>query len=275
MEEIFHNIESYLPAGYPRICLLDTDIREPELLICRIAEAVSQAYPKYFSGKEPYVFYRLKYTPPYEKFQELRNMILQIRQAAGFCSEYHGMLCIDPSEYRGHEEEEFFIAVLKYLYDNTVNSSVILVCCQYSEQEMAKLANICMKYFPVCKEQIHIFEEETICKYICSSYREKHMEIDEAAAALLAEVLQSPCLVDCRSLQLLDRLPYEIRNCRRGESEELSRNREDAGGRCIYSERKITAIDVKAFFSDPESSLCMMAGHPLIAERNWNHEYAF
>ncbi len=244
MEDIIRNIDHYLPAAHPQICILDMDITEPEILVRKIAEACAEKHPEYFNCDTSYVFYRLRYMPPYEKFEELRNLIVRISQATGLRSEYHGFICVDPSEYKGHEEEEYFTAVLKYLFDHGANCMVMLVCCQYTEQEMGILANTCMKTlktFSISKERIHLFDHENLCKLINASFRENKVPIDSSTAHLIAETLLSPELESYRSLQLIEALPREIQ----------------CGG-----------TDVETYFKNPDSPLCMMAGHPLVTRKN-------
>lgn len=248
-----NSTEAYLPVDYPRICLLDTDITEPEVLIRNIAASASQQCPERFQGEVPHVFFRLRYTPPYETFHELKNLILRIRKAAGLRSEYRGLICIDPSEYKDHENEEYFIAFLKYLYDNAGNSTVLLVCCQYSEQSLEKLYGVCMKYFSVDRKQIHIYKEESLVRRMKSVYKKHDICIDKKSLALLASILSRPELIPYRSLQLIERIPYEIKS-----------------GKSL-----ITFSDVEAYFQNAHSSICMLAGHPLIEEKGENLEYTF
>lgn len=251
MEDTIHNMYYFLPTSHSKICLLDMDITEPELLIRRIAEEDAKAYPECFHSEAPCVFYRLRYTPPYENFRELKNLIIQIRQATGIRSEYHGLICIDPSEYKGHEDEEYFAVVLKYLFDSTENSTAILVCCQYTEQEMARLASVCMKClkcFSVSKKQIHIFKEDLLYQLVKASFKEKKVPINSDSIQFIVDALQSPDLIAYRSLQLIDSIPYEIQR---------------------------SGLDILAYFSNPTSSLCLMAGHPLITERGIEHDYTF
>lgn len=260
MKELISNNRSYFPAGYPVLSLLETDILEPEILIRRIASEMAEEHPEYFSGNTPQVFFKLRYTPPYTTFPELRNLILQIRKAAGFRSEFRGVVAIDVSEYKGHEEEEYFTILLKYLYDNGANCRIMFICCQYSDQELAKLYNSCIKYFPVCKEQLHIFSEKNLKRLIDSAFHEQSVTMDPSGIELLTDSLRLPDLAPYRSLQLIERLPYELKR--------IGSNMKKP--RVFFNEK-----DVKEYLRDPCSSICMMTGHAMFPEKEAGNEYAF
>lgn len=261
MNALTNNITPFIPGNYSRLCLLDTDIIEPELLVRKIADAVSEEYPECFQGEASLVFFRLRYTPPYERFTELKRLILQIRQATGIRSRFRGIIFMDASEYRGHEEEEYFSILLKYLYDNTRDDSLVFVCSQYSEQEIDRLTNACMKYYPVHTEKLLLFEKERLLKLVESAGKRNHISFEKEALELIATALSSPELTTVRSLQLIERIPGEL---------SLLETIKNQGKKTSC---KITADTILNYFTDVSSSVCKMAGNALLQERRAGIEH--
>ena len=74
MEELIHHlsldIEGFIPMEDQRFCILDTDVAEAEELMRQVGAKALSCAPDAFRGDVPAVFFRLRYTPPYEPFQE-------------------------------------------------------------------------------------------------------------------------------------------------------------------------------------------------------------
>lgn len=261
MNALTNNLTPFIPDNYSKLCLLDTDIIEPELLVRKIADAVSEEYPECFQGEASLVFFRLRYTPPYEHFTELRRLILEIRQATGIRSRFRGMLCIDASEYKGHEDEEYFTILLKYLYDNAQDDAIVFVCSQYSEQEMEKLANHCMKYHPLHKEKLMLFEKERLSQLIESVAMRENVSFDAEALELLTTTLSAVSLKPSRSLQLIERVPRELCIHNPDKSHRKKKN------------QSISSKVILDYFSNASSPICIMAGRALLQERRIEIEH--
>lgn len=249
MFDLKFNPEAFLPNSHPQICILSTDIVETEILIRLLADKTSKRYPDAFKGEVPQVFYRMRYVPPYESFQEIRKLILQIRNATGIRSRFHGIIALDVSEYKGHEGEEFFTILLKYLYDNTRGCKVILVCSQYAEKDHRRLLGRCAEFFPVQQEQLNIYDHERLKYLIESSFEKRKCKVDSGSVELIADILNSEDLIPYRTLQLIDRIPEEI------HIQKMS---------CKSKHGNISQSAVREFFLDPHSPICMLAGHALL-----------
>ena len=266
-----------------RFCILDTDVAEAEELMRQVGAKALSCAPDAFRGDVPAVFFRLRYTPPYEPFQELRkNIIPRLRQAAGLRSSYRGLICLDVSEYKGHETEEYFTVLLKYLYDKARGSRVILVCCQYTGEEVARVGRACLKWVPVYRETLSLYREETLARLIQAAGENQGIPVSGQAARLLASALTAPELASCRSLQLIRRLPREVRDgsLMSGKISATKDGREisgaKAGGEIIAAEKsagRVTEEDVRAWLEESASSVCMMAGRPLGACREGRRDF--
>lgn len=72
-----------------------------------------------FYGNVRYFEFLLGYCAPGEHFSEIQRLMTEIESAAGFRSEYRGIVYIDLDEWRGHCEEAYFRSFLEYLSDNS------------------------------------------------------------------------------------------------------------------------------------------------------------
>ena len=259
MSELKINLKEFLPDAHPKICLLRTDIVEPEILIRLLAAETSKRFPAAFKGEVPQVFYRMRYVPPYETFQEIRNLILQIRNATGIRSRFHGMIAIDVSEYKGHEDEEFFTILLKYLYDNMCGCKTILVCSQYAEKEYRRLLSRCAEFFPVQQQQLHVYDCEQLKYFVKASFKNHRYTIDSDSIELITDMLMSEELVPYRTIQLIDRIPEEIHIKKASCKNEQGSTFSDA---------------VREYFLDPNSPICMLASHALLSGKEGQFEHA-
>lgn len=260
MIELKHNTEAFLPEAHPRICILNTDITEPEIMIRQLAACAAREYPDAFSGEAPQVFFRMRYTPPYETFQEIRKLILQIRSATGVRSCFHGIITVDVSEYKGHEDEEYFTILLKYLYDNTKGSKTVFVCSRYTDKEIRNLMNACMRFFPIQYEQIFVYEHNQLKTLIKAAFSKCRLRTDSESIELMADLLGSEDLSDYRTLQLIERLPEEFRRMTKSG---LYEGQSDS----------VSVKTVRDYFEDSHSPLCMLAGHALLEGKEGTYEH--
>ncbi len=79
-----------------------------------------------FYGDVKYFEFMLNYCRPDEFFSELPRLMNEIDGAAGFRSEYRGIVFIDVDEWRGHVEEKHFVTFMEYLSDNSDDWLVVL-----------------------------------------------------------------------------------------------------------------------------------------------------
>ena len=178
------------------------------------------------------------------------------------------MICIDPSEYRGHEREEFFVILLKYLYDNAINCSIVMTCCQYSDADLMRLYNSCIRILPVFKKRIDLFNRNSLTCLLESAFCGAGITCAPSAIQLIARFLEAPELRDYRNLQLINRIPFEIS---RQSVVEKMQTAEDSFDRHIT--QTVSLQDVENYFRRSDSAICMMAGHALASHKIQEKEY--
>ena len=79
-----------------------------------------------FYGDVKYFEFMLNYCEPNEYFSEIQRLMTEIGNAAGFRSEYRGIVYIDIDEWRDHFEEKHFVSFMEYLSDNSDDWLVVL-----------------------------------------------------------------------------------------------------------------------------------------------------
>ena len=240
------------------LTVIPTDLAEPEALIRKLAEEALAAKPDFFTGKRPCVYFRFPYVPPCEKFGLLRKQILLIQESTGLRAHFHGIVVLEATEWIGHEQEEFFIATLKYLFDHSdhLHAAVVLKNCtgtkltRFMRNVSLSVPGLCLKEAP----QLFFSNAERLEDYCRDSLRGASRAIARNALTLLTETLMRRELSDARSLSLIDQTIRELIV--------------SVPNRSIISE-----ITVRQYLERPDTTLAMMLGAPALGERSRNtHE---
>lgn len=103
--------------------LIISSLEEKEKRMKELVHASLKTTLKKIVATEPVVYYRLRYTPCNKEFTELKQIIDMLNHAKGLQENYDGVMLLDITEYLGHEQEEYFTVLLKWIYDmaNVVN----------------------------------------------------------------------------------------------------------------------------------------------------------
>ena len=228
------------PQG--KLTILCTDLREPESLILRLAEDAQAQDPARFTGKKVGVFFRLNYVPPYEKFQGLRMLLLRVKEAKGLRAEFRGVVAIDVTEWLGHEREEFFTVILKYLYDHRSSWISSFVLCDSTETQQRKLAVACAAYISPVMEDISLFSrKDRLARMLQLRFHATGCLILRSTLNRLTEMIAAPELAQVRSLALLDRIVEDLA--------------------AMSVQKKVVNIEtVQKYLADPYSTLTMLMG---------------
>ena len=104
-----------------------------------------------FYGDVKYFEFMLNYCPKEQPFTEIQRLMDEVDNAAGFRSEYRGIIYIDIDEWRGHSEERYFRDFLEYLSDNSDDWLVILSVSNRDEEQRNKMEAIISSFLRVEK----------------------------------------------------------------------------------------------------------------------------
>lgn len=194
------------------LTILRTDLSENEALVKQMSEREARESPDFFRGKRPYVFYRVHYVPPFERFSVLRQLILQIKEAAGLRAVFCGIVALEMSEWTKDErfQEEYFSILLKYLYDhNELWKQWILVDCP--DHQLLRFVSSCAVYLtPRVVDKRLYCDPERLERLIRHLFEERGTTLSPGVAEGLAERLISPDLSSARSLTTLNRIVNEV-----------------------------------------------------------------
>lgn len=236
--------------GLHQLSVVSTDLVEAESLMKMLADEERDRTPHCFAGSESCVYFKLPYIPPCEPFRELRRLILRIRESTGLRASFHGVIAIEVSEWVGHEREEYFTVLLKYLYDHRSSWRIATVLNGYGPNQINRYISCCSKYITPRLFTINVFgDHDTLCGLIYHEFTGQNRQITQEAAELLAAALARQELKDARSLTLLERTAEEV-------------------SYMCQCNQPVTAQTVQKYLLDPYSTLTMMAGMTLLDERS-------
>ena len=240
------------------LTLIPTDLAAPEALIRKLAEETHNAHPSHFAGNAPCVYYKLRYIPPCDNFHELRRLILRVQEHTGLRAKFHGIVALDASEWLGHEKEEYFTCLLKYLFDHSDHWHSALVLKNCTEAKLVRLQrNICFQVpgiEPVVAPQMIFSDPERLAECCRDQLHSANKVIAQNGLSLLVDALSRRELSEARSLALID---HTIRKL-------IS----SAPNRKIISE-----VTVRQYLERSDTGLSMMLGTPAMGERSNNtHE---
>ncbi|MCD7840351.1 MAG: hypothetical protein LUG46_07000 [Erysipelotrichaceae bacterium] len=153
--------------------------------------------PGRFYGEVPCICYKLNYVLPCNKFNEIKNLILRIKEGTGLRSEFRGIVAINIEEWHHHEDEEYFIVFLKYLHDHSDYIQYIFYSEEDNLSHFRKLVQVAIQYMTLSMIQmdenldlsqlyialIHDFErynkiiEDVDVKYLTDALLSKHVDL--------------------------------------------------------------------------------------------------
>lgn len=202
--------------------LLVSGVRDNDRLVKQITENDSPIY------------YRSRYVPPYGEFNELKNLLLRVKSVAEVNEE--NVIAIDFSEWVGHETEDFFTIMLKFLHDQRDHWRYVFTASAYSRNDVKRLFLHMKMYLSG-----YIFEDITFRNAQClEQHIKKLCDIEDNAAKMLADCFFRREAEAFRGFEMLDSVISELEQMSRG--------------------KRITARMVSAYFNKDDSLICLLCG---------------
>ena len=197
--------------GNVDLIILVTEMNDNDQIVKCLSKQAHADNPRLFEGNAPSVYYKMKYVPPYEKFSELKHLILCIRNATGLRSEFKGIVAVDLFEWLGREDEEYFDITLKFLYDHRHIWKYIFT---FKNAELEKIK-------PVFEASVHYFRTMAIdkClfnhrdeleKYLRAAFEKNGAKCDESAVQMLAGVFSGKGAKNIKSYEKMDMVIRDI-----------------------------------------------------------------
>ncbi len=164
-----------------------------------------------FYGNVKYFEYYLEYVPDKANFHEIQKLAEKIRDAAGFRSEYKGLLSIELGEWVGHFHEENFINLLKFLATMDNDIMFIFNIHNYDPEAVEQLMKILVLFFRIEVIEMSLPDSEELGAYIKNDIQEYGLNLDpEAEAMVIATVNKLREDQYFAGYQMLDRLAADI-----------------------------------------------------------------
>lgn len=164
-----------------------------------------------FYGNVKYFEYYLEYVPDKNNFHEIQKLAEKIRDAAGFRSEYKGLLSIELGEWVGHFHEENFINLLKFLATMDNDIMFIFNIHNYDPEAVEQLMKILVLFFRIEVIEMSLPDSEELGTYIKNDIQEYGLNLDpEAEAMVIATVNKLREDQYFAGYQMLDRLAADI-----------------------------------------------------------------
>ncbi len=108
-----------------------------------------------FLGGVKYFEFDLSYCAPSAQFAEISRFAREVENAAGFRSDFRGVIFIDVDEWRGHPEEKYFTSFLQYLADNSDDWLIVFsVSDSTQDSEAEQLRSVISSFLRIEKVTI-------------------------------------------------------------------------------------------------------------------------
>lgn len=164
-----------------------------------------------FYGNYKYFEYYLEYVPEKSNFHEIQKIAEKIRDAAGFRSEYRGLLSIELDEWVGHFYEENFINTMKYLSSMEDDIMFIFHIRNYNAESVEQLMQLLVLFFRIEVIEMHLPDSEELGSYIKNEISEYGLNLDaEAEEMVIATVNRLRQDQYFAGYEMLDRLAEDI-----------------------------------------------------------------
>ncbi|MBR5420994.1 MAG: hypothetical protein IK115_07610 [Lachnospiraceae bacterium] len=164
-----------------------------------------------FYGNVRCLEYFMDYVPADKECHEIEKIGEKIRDAAGFRSEYRGLLSVDVSEWTGHFEDAHFIDIMKYLATMDEDICYIFQIPNYNPQAVQQLTQLLVLFFRIQPIQMNLPDSEELCNYIRGEISDFGLNLDqEAEAMIIAAVNRLREDQYFAGYEMLDRLASDI-----------------------------------------------------------------
>lgn len=140
-----------------------------------------------FYGDTKYFEFLLEYCQPNMPLTELTRLIREVNCAAGFRSEYRGVLALDITLWNGHFEELYFHRILEYLSSVDDYVCVIFIAENFSDEDMHKIENILSSFFRIRRVTLLYPSVDQLTNYLECKLSKYGLKLEENAKVLLSE----------------------------------------------------------------------------------------
>ena len=139
-----------------------------------------------FYGDVKFFEFFLRYCRPGEPFTELPRLIEAVSDAAGFRSEYRGIVAIDANEWLGHCEEPHFLDLLEYLADNSDHWLIVFTVPNADETNLRSMEAVLSMFLRIEKATLALPSSDELLNYVRKKLYLYNILLSDDAGELLA-----------------------------------------------------------------------------------------
>ncbi len=142
-----------------------------------------------FYGDVKFFEFMLGYTKPDEPFTEIQRLMEAVKNAAGFRSEFKGIIRIDIDEWVEHYEERHFVAFMEYLAVHKDTWFIVLSVSCTDKKKLHNLEAFLSMFLRIERVELALPKTEDLTDYIEKNLAAYALTLsDDARALLLATV---------------------------------------------------------------------------------------
>lgn len=143
-----------------------------------------------FYGDVKFFEFDLEYCKKDNNFREFDRFNDVLLDAAGFRSEFKGVVCVDINEWIDHLEEKYFVNFMEYLSENSDAWHIIFVVDCHNEVKLKQLEAVLTIYFRIEKVIFNLPDSKQLGIYMEQYLKQHGFELEEEAKVILFETIE-------------------------------------------------------------------------------------
>lgn len=144
-----------------------------------------------FYGDVKFFEFLLGYCRSSDAFTELQRLMDEVSNAAGFRSEFRGIISIDIGEWLGHYEEKHFIDFMEYISANNDKWLIVLSVYSLDEKKLHNLEAFLSMYLRLERITVNLPETADLFEYIEKNLSEYGLSLSEEGKKLLLTTVEA------------------------------------------------------------------------------------
>ncbi len=144
-----------------------------------------------FYGDVKFFEYTLEHVPTSTADSLIDDFSLSLSDAAGFRSEFKGVVCVDISRWIDHLDDERFIYFLEYLSENSRYWHIIFSVDCGDKEKLEKLEALLDVYFRIEKVAFRLPKTESLCRFAEENLSKYGFTLEPDAKEILLETIEA------------------------------------------------------------------------------------
>ncbi len=143
-----------------------------------------------FYGDVKFFEFLLNYAHPSQPFHELQRLVDAAQDAAGFRSQFRGIVCIDIHEWVEHFREKHFISFLELMSSHCEDWLIVLTVQEGDAQKLNDLYAHLSMFLRVERLDLKLPEDPELLRYICRKLSVYGLTLADSDKPLLLSTIE-------------------------------------------------------------------------------------